>query len=175
MKAIKVYTLVILLSTLCISCADLMSSADVNSGLRSELNDRGKTKLDPSNPYVAPNAFLAEEAKRSDTLKGFLSIKGNPNALSYHETFFGDPELSLYYEDKGELFFTAKPSGQPETTFKLISNADGKAVFENPQHDFPTRVIYGKQPDGSLLARIEGTMNGQKRGIDFPFKRAKCE
>lgn len=104
MKSIKIFILVFLLSSLCLSCADIISSTEVNSGLRSELNDRGRIKLDPSNPYVAPNAFLAEEAKRSDNLKGFLSIKGNPNALSYHESFFGDPELSLYYEDKGELY-----------------------------------------------------------------------
>ncbi|MFN0108401.1 MAG: DUF6265 family protein [Blastocatellia bacterium] len=84
-------------------------------------------------------------------------------------------EFMRIHEDKGEIFFTAKPSGQAETTFKLISNADGKAIFENPQHDFPKRVIYGKQPDGSLLARIEGEMQGKLRGIDFPFKRAKCE
>lgn len=84
-------------------------------------------------------------------------------------------EFMRIHEDKGEIYFTAKPSGQPEASFKLVSFADGKATFENPQHDFPTRVIYGKQPDGSLVARIEGLMNGQKRGIDFPFKRAKCE
>ncbi|MDX2043244.1 MAG: DUF6265 family protein [Acidobacteriota bacterium] len=84
-------------------------------------------------------------------------------------------EFMRIHEDKGEIYFTAKPSGQAETTFKLVSYADGKATFENPQHDFPTRVIYSKQSDGSLLARIEGVMNGQKRGIDFPFKRAKCE
>ncbi|MGH9802611.1 MAG: DUF6265 family protein, partial [Blastocatellia bacterium] len=84
-------------------------------------------------------------------------------------------ESMRIHEDKGEIYFTAKPSGQPEASFKLVSYADGKAVFENPQHDFPQRVIYGKQPDGSLLARIEGEMQGKKRGIDFPFKRAKCE
>jgi hypothetical protein len=84
-------------------------------------------------------------------------------------------EFMRIHEDKGEIYFTAKPSGQPEASFKLVSYADGKATFEDPQHDFPQRVIYGKQPDGSLLARIEGVMNGQKRGIDFPFKRAKCE
>jgi len=84
-------------------------------------------------------------------------------------------EFMRIHEEKGEIFFTAKPSGQPEASFKLISYKDGKAVFENSQHDFPQRVIYGKQPDGVLLARIEGEMNGQKRGIDFPFKRAKCE
>lgn len=84
-------------------------------------------------------------------------------------------ESMRIHEDKGELFFTAKPSGQSESSFKLISYSDGKAVFENPQHDFPQRVIYSKQPDGSLLARIEGEMKGQKRGIDFPFTRARCE
>ena len=84
-------------------------------------------------------------------------------------------EFMRIHEEKGETFFTAKPSGQPEASFKLISYKDGKVVFENPQHDFPQRVIYGKQPDGSLLARIEGEMNGQKRGIEFPFQRTKCE
>jgi hypothetical protein len=84
-------------------------------------------------------------------------------------------EFMRIHEEKDGIFFTAKPSGQPEDSFKLISFQDGKAVFENPQHDFPQRVIYGRGPDGSLLARIEGEMNGQKRGIDFPFTRAKCE
>jgi hypothetical protein len=84
-------------------------------------------------------------------------------------------EFMRIHEEKGDILFTAKPSGQPEASFKLVSYKDGKAVFENPQHDFPQRVIYGKQPDGSLLARIEGEMAGQQRGIDFPFKRAKCE
>src|SRR5262249_21322752 len=84
-------------------------------------------------------------------------------------------EVMRIHEEKDGIFFTAKPSGQPEDSFKLISFKDGKAVFENPQHDFPQRVIYGRGPDGSLLARIEGEMNGQKRGIDFPFTRAKCE
>lgn len=84
-------------------------------------------------------------------------------------------EFMRIHEEKGDIFFTAKPSGQPEASFKLVSYKDNKAVFENPQHDFPQRVIYGKQPDGSLAARIEGQMNGQQRGIDYPFKRAKCE
>lgn len=83
-------------------------------------------------------------------------------------------EFMRIHEENGDIFFTAKPSGQPEASFKLISYKDNKAVFENPQHDFPQRVIYERQPDGSLLARIEGEMSGRKRGIDFPFKRVKC-
>jgi hypothetical protein len=36
-------------------------------------------------------------------------------------------------------------------------------------------VIYRLQPDGSLIARIEGTVKGQARGIDYPMRRAKCD
>lgn len=84
-------------------------------------------------------------------------------------------EFMRLHEENGDVFFTAKPSGQPEATFKLASLNDGVAIFENAQHDFPQRVIYRQQPDGSLVARIEGERDGKKRGIDFPFKRAKCD
>ena len=84
-------------------------------------------------------------------------------------------EFIRLHEERGEIFYTAKPSRQPEASFKLVSSKAGEAIFENPQHDFPQRIIYRRQPDGSLVARIEGELKGNKRGIDFPFKRAKCE
>ena len=45
-----------------------------------------------------------------------------------------------------------------------------EVVFENPTHDFPQRVIYRRTADG-VTARIEGTMNGKLRGMDFVYKR----
>lgn len=84
-------------------------------------------------------------------------------------------EFMRLHEEPDGIYYTAKPSGQAEASFKLVSLKNDTAIFENPQHDFPQRVIYGKQPDGSLLARIEGKANGKERGIDFPFKRAKCD
>jgi hypothetical protein len=53
---------------------------------------------------------------------------------------------------------------------KLNSN---EVVFENLTHDFPQRVIYRRSADGSVAARIEGTRNGQLRGIDFPYQRCR--
>ena len=38
-----------------------------------------------------------------------------------------------------------------------------------------TVVIYRRQADGSLLARIEGERDGRTSGIDFPMKRAACD
>ena len=77
-------------------------------------------------------------------------------------------------QQASDISYIAKPSGQTETAFKLIRNSDKEAVFENPSHDFPQRVIYRLQPDGSLVARIEGKTNAGERGIDFPMKRATC-
>ena len=73
-----------------------------------------------------------------------------------------------------DLFYVARPSGQSEASFKLIRGSSREAVFENPEHDFPQRIIYRLQPDGSLLARIEGKNNGSERGIDYPMTRATC-
>lgn len=71
----------------------------------------------------------------------------------------------------GALAYIARPSGQAEATFPMKSLADGEVVFENPSHDFPQRVIYRRNADGSVTARVEGTLNGQARGQDFPYRR----
>lgn len=84
-------------------------------------------------------------------------------------------EFMRIHQEADGLYFTAQPSGQPQASFKLVSLRDNVATFENPKHDFPQRVIYALNADGSLRARIEGVMNGKQRGIDFPFKRATCE
>jgi uncharacterized protein DUF6265 len=78
-------------------------------------------------------------------------------------------------ENDGTIYYVAKPSGQAEARFKLIQLQNKEAIFENPQHDFPQRIIYRLQPDGSLFARVEATANGKTRGLDYPYKRAKCE
>lgn len=70
----------------------------------------------------------------------------------------------------GRLAYIAKPSNQPEATFPLKALTDQEVVFENPEHDFPQRIIY-RAAEGRLTARIEGTLNGKARAIDFPYTR----
>lgn len=73
----------------------------------------------------------------------------------------------------GILSFIALPSGQAETVFPLKSLTDGEAVFENPAHDFPQRVIYRRNPDGSLTGRIEGQSKGRPRSAEWPYARCR--
>jgi len=76
-------------------------------------------------------------------------------------------------ETTNGLEYVAKPSGQTEATFPVKTIEAGAVVFENPTHDFPQRIIYRKTGEKTATARIEGTRNGQLRGIDFPFQRCQ--
>jgi hypothetical protein len=56
-----------------------------------------------------------------------------------------------------QIYYVASPKGRcPSTDFKLTRLSGQEATFENPEHDFPKRVIYRKNTDGSLTASIDG-------------------
>ena len=83
--------------------------------------------------------------------------------------------MQILENASGEIIFVAKPARQPEATFKLTKGSDREVIFENPKHDFPQRVIYRRQDDGSLLGRIEGVSKGKEKSVDFPMTRARCD
>lgn len=82
--------------------------------------------------------------------------------------------MRIVTEADGKVAFVALPSGQREARFERVASPPDEAVFENPAHDFPQRVIYRRQGDHRLAARIEGRRGGVQRGIDFPLRRVAC-
>lgn len=83
-------------------------------------------------------------------------------------------EFTRLIEKDGDVFYVAKPSqNAAETFFKLVKISAAEAVFENPEHDFPQRIIYRREGE-KLTARIEGTNDGKPAGIDYPFTRVSC-
>jgi hypothetical protein len=106
---------------------------------------------------------IAEEhwmAPRGGTMLGMSRIVRDGRTVEY--------EYLQIRAEAGSLVYEARPSGQPPATFALGKMADDAVVFENPSHDFPQRILYRRTADG-IAARIEGTMNGAAREIDFPF------
>ena len=76
----------------------------------------------------------------------------------------------LRVEQRGDgIVYLAQPQGKPATEFRLVRSAGGEWAFENPEHDFPKRILYRRNPDGSVTARIEDETG--KKGVDFPYKR----
>lgn len=74
----------------------------------------------------------------------------------------------------GELFFIARPSGQKEATFKVLSQTDTETIFENKEHDFPQTICYSLQPDGTLRAWIAGPRaDGTTRRVEYAYQRVQ--
>jgi hypothetical protein len=142
---------------------------------------------------ITPSLHADEGIERLAWLKGcWAGANGNsefteqwmkPAAntmIGMGRTIRGDKVLSyefllLKQDEKGSIYYVAKPSGQDEASFKLVKSGPNEAIFENPEHDFPQRVIYRLNADGSLFARIEGKQAGKEQGVSFPMKRVPCD
>lgn len=75
-------------------------------------------------------------------------------------------------EREGGLVYAAQPGGAPKTDFVLTefgpTEAGGKrAVFDNPRHDYPKRIVYELSADGKLSATTGYMKGGTPRRYEF--------
>lgn len=93
--------------------------------------------------------------------------------LAISRTFSRDRLGAFEYlrilEKNGGLIYVAQPNGSEPTEFVLTELKDKRAVFDNPRHDYPKRIVYELAKDGSLTATI-GYMKGGTP-MKFEFKR----
>ena len=83
-------------------------------------------------------------------------------------------EFIVLRERDGHLAYEAHPSGQAVTTFRAAAPTDTMVIYSDPTHDFPQQVGYRRMGPDSLLAWIEGTMDGRVRRVDFNYRRIPC-
>ncbi|MCI0573770.1 MAG: DUF6265 family protein [Myxococcaceae bacterium] len=97
--------------------------------------------------------------------------------LGLSRTIVGDRTASFEFlriEARADgIYYVAQPNGRAPTEFKLTRLEGQTAVFENPQHDHPKLIRYRGNPDGSLLAQVEGEEKGKRVVQDFPYRRTK--
>lgn len=66
-------------------------------------------------------------------------------------------EFSLIAADSLGILLRPYPGGNASPDdFRLTSLDGGRAVFESPEHDYPKRIIYWTEADGTRVARIDG-------------------
>jgi hypothetical protein len=58
-------------------------------------------------------------------------------------------------EGPGGIVYQASPGGTAPTPFRLVELRGHRAVFANPEHDFPKRIVYWLSEDGALHARAD--------------------
>jgi hypothetical protein len=82
-------------------------------------------------------------------------------------------EFEQVAQEGDSLILRPMPFAKKGVEFPLKELNGTRAVFENPTHEFPTRIIYELKATGELLARIEGMQNGQPAEDSFVFTKAK--
>lgn len=110
--------------------------------------------------------WLSEEAEGRWTEESWSAPRGGVmlgTSLAGQGGKAGWFEFMRIAPDKdGRLAFHASPGGAPASSFPLVEAGKRKAVFENPAHDYPTRIEYRR--DGSLLrATISGPGGAKAR------------
>ena len=101
------------------------------------------------------------------------TFSGESHTIENGDTVFTE---QLRIEKIGnDVFYTAIVKHNPGPVhFKLVELCETKAVFSNPEHDFPSRIIYMLKDDGSLYARIEGkNKKGEEVNGEFFYTRAR--
>ena len=67
---------------------------------------------------------------------------------------------------RGNIYYTVsipdQNNGKP-IAFKLTENTKNKAVFENPEHDFPQKISYWQTAADTVQISIEGVVKGKRK------------
>lgn len=80
--------------------------------------------------------------------------------------------LRIAPDESGTPVYHASPGGRPATAFRLLECGPGRAVFENPEHDYPQRIVYERDGE-TLVARIEGVEGGEEKSSEWRYTTAR--
>jgi hypothetical protein len=76
-------------------------------------------------------------------------------------------EFLRIVERNGGLVYVAQPGGTPPTEFVLTELSGTRAVFENPRHDSPQRIVYELSAERRLSASIGFIQGGRPQSFEF--------
>lgn len=103
---------------------------------------------------------------------GKTSMKGYGYEIKNGETKITE-YLDLTNRENG-IYYTATVIGQNDgkgTDFKL-TQSDSTFVFENPEHDFPKKIIYKKRSATEIYVQVLGA---KERGFSYKMTRINIE
>ena len=119
---------------------------------------------------LTPDANFKEIWKKENdstfTAMSYITVK--------KDTVFYENIVLIQKNDS--LFYNVSVKGENKDkaiSFYLTSDTNNALVFENPKHDFPTKIVYKKVANDSLVATIYGTKDGKKIEESYPMKRKK--
>jgi hypothetical protein len=106
------------------------------------------------------------------------------NDSVYHgESYFVTPKKDTVFSETvvldevaGKMAYTVSVPGHNEekpVRFDLTKITETEMIFENPQHDYPNKIVYTQVKPDSLVAVIYGKQKGEEKSETFAMKKIK--
>jgi hypothetical protein len=128
----------------------------------------------PAKAAIADMAWLAGAwvgKRRASSIEERWSPSLGGAMLGISRTVSRDKMVAFEYlrivERDGGLVYVAQPGGRSPTEFVLTKLNEARAVFENPRHDFPQRIVYELSDEGALIASIGFVNGGRPRRFEY--------
>ena len=88
--------------------------------------------------------------------------------ITYHE-------FEVFEPDGDKVIFRPFPAGKPAVPLTLVEcdRQARKAVFENPQKDYPTRIVYHRVADDRLVITLSDPHGDSNKTETFNLQREK--
>ncbi len=108
------------------------------------------------------------------TQKNDSTYSGKSFVTVGKDTVFSEEVAVIERNDS--LFYNVNVKGQNKdkpVAFYMTKGDEKEVVFENPKHDFPTKIKYTKITNDSIVATISGMQNGKEASESLPMKKSK--
>jgi hypothetical protein len=119
---------------------------------------------------ITKNGTICEEWKKIDN--NYLQGKGYTTKGS--DTIINE-KVALKNADAG-IFYLSSVANQNNRTpisFRMTKAEGNQFIFENPNHDFPKRIVYKLINVDSLQAFVDDGIDGSENRQDFYYKKVK--
>ena len=129
---------------------------------------------EPARATIADMAWLAgawNGRRRASSIEERWSPPKGGAMLGVSRTVRGQKMTAFEYlrivERDDGLVYVAQPGGKPPTEFVLTELDKKRAVFVNPRHDYPQRIVYELSKEGALTASTGFARGGRLRSSEF--------
>jgi len=116
---------------------------------------------EPARASITEMGWLADAwsgTRRTSSIEERWSPPKGGAMLGVSRTVKTDKMVAFEYlrlvERDGGLVYVAQPGGRSPTEFVLTELDHQRAVFVNPRHDYPQRIVYKLSKEGALTASI---------------------
>lgn len=163
----KIVTIFIFISVL-FSCNSSKQEEATTNSKKVNLLDTAKWFIGTWQNQTSDGLFTEQWNQINDSVYSAISTV----VVNQKDTVFF--ESILLEQKSNELFYTVSVKDQNKelpVPFKLVNTTANQLVFENPTHDFPTRITYLKISEDSIVASISGLVDGKEKTEEFQMKK----